>query len=368
MYKKVLIFIIIQVLGFLVIYEIKSSRIELYLEKLTHDITHSINLLTTSAELTSQHLYSQFLKDGVCVNSIINLYTAEESKKNVALAEVKYCFDKYYNISKEITRVSDVNVYMNNKKIYDINIHGSDIDHKVFSGLEFKQNIVINHNDIANVVTIFDLDYLISGINLNLSIDSFFISKYDENLPVDSKYTQVGFNRNFIINDRFLNKLKFLERNIYVKNFEGLKKYIDRGVDEPFVIHQKLKGKTNIVYFIPMLDEQNGINAYWIIKIEDNVIDNLIQDFIALHILVFIGISLIFTYMLKEIENRALIHERLEFKNEIISSANSGIGIINKKGDFIEVNEYYTALLGYSKRKFLDLNYIMIAIDCGKEK
>ena len=171
----------------------------------------------------------------------------------------------------------------------------------------------------------------------------------------------------FYIEKKILNYVK--NKTEHQKNLNYLsvsKPDIDKIIrmKKPFAVYDRY----HEFYFIPITNPITKIiEGVFIVKQPHHFIPNKIQNFYTLCFIVWLFSAISIYFFNKNANYKLKLQDNNKRLQTVIEEADSGIGMIDLQGDFLEVNTTYTKLLGYSKEELLRSNCIELTVDEQKE-
>ncbi len=380
LYKKrnlLLIFILIfSIIFFILKYE-KDKKIKQNIDK---QISQYI--------LTYDAIYHQYKKRAdiifntqINTNDTISLFAKRDRDGLLHSLEDEYRFLHKYNLKQlhfhlennvsflrfhrpkkygdDLTNIRSTVAYVNkNKKSIDGFEEG-----RIFNGFRYVYPLFKDENHIGSVEISFSAFAFISEIIEHLNVASnFLILKEVVNQKVFSSeksnyiksnikdfYFEVSIiemiNKTFPIEHKFLSKKQAskVSENIYFK--------------KPFAIYDEKIGKLAVC--IPISNPiTKKLVAAIMIDGNTNYINNKILNFYIAVGIFGLFLALLFTVLYREINFRNKLNSNNKKLKMIIDEADSGIAIMDLDGNFLEVNNTYTKLLGYTQEEFKSLNCI----------
>ncbi|MEA3290119.1 MAG: PAS domain S-box protein, partial [Campylobacterota bacterium] len=127
--------------------------------------------------------------------------------------------------------------------------------------------------------------------------------------------------------------------------------------------------ENNLLVFLPVKNNiTKSVEAIFVVKHNNNYISNKTKNYyistVIINLLVVIITYLLYRVNIKQI-NLQLSNKKLE---SIISEVDSGICLMDLEGRFIDVNNAYSRILGYSKDELLKLNCLDLTVAESKEE
>ena len=398
-YLFILLFVLLSILVALFLKQLESNSIEEHLNNKTEQFNHVYKSIYHEYQNLSYVIYETQInkKDVVDIfKQTLNANTKERDSVREKLynhLKEKYSHLKKYgvrqlhfhlpnnisflrfhkkemygdNLSKRRLTVA----YVNRHKTY---IHGYEIG-GVTGGFRFIYPL-FNESEVyigSVEISIRTLSFIREIIN-HFNFPSMFVAK---KLTVDEKVLE-SEKSNFLLldcGDYYFEKDTYsdIKQRFDIEKYKMLPKesitLFHRGIDEGKTFSIFDKKLSNIITFLPV---RNPITEKVVGAIaarsDGSYIVKQIEEFYWLT-----AISVIMIFFILYARYRELFFKDTLILNNkklqtIIEEADSGISIMNLNGNFLDVNQVYCDLLGYTKEEFLSLNCIQLTKDICQKK
>jgi len=237
---------------------------------------------------------------------------------------------------------------------------------RIFNGYRFVYPLFEDDLHLGSVEISFSAYAMVDEIMSHFeAVSNFIISKkaIDKKVFEDEKsnYTSSifpGFYYEKSIIDRLKTQKNFkditLTKDIIEKTLRDLE------LKKPFAIYNNQDTKLEVI--IPVLNPvSKDLVAAVIIESNSDYIVNKSKNFLVVYFTVSVLISLIFFAFYKQIVLNTKLYA-------VLDEASSGIAMIDENGNFLEVNNKYCELMGYSKNEFKNINCIDLSTQEYMEK
>lgn len=159
----------------------------------------------------------------------------------------------------------------------------------------------------------------------------------------------------------------FIEKEVFrlIKKQPGYEKYIkDTDLKEDYIKREIFKAKKVAIYdknyeyyFIPVMNPvSKTLEGVFAVKQIHHFIMGKSTNFYLTVLFIWFSFLVLTFLFYKNTRYKSNLKEQNEKLNTVIAEADSGIGLMDLKGNFIDVNNMYSKLLGYSKEELLKLN------------
>ena len=263
----------------------------------------------------------------------------------------------------DLSKVRSTVVYVNK---YKTHVKGYE-NGKLYSGYRFIYPLFDESEEyIGSVEVSFSMLTFTKEIINHFNLPSNFIIKKSvvDSKVIDSEkinYVQSAFDDYYFEKDVFSNvKEKFAMKEhgiISEASKTVLYKNIDKG--ETFSIFDKKS--SNIITFLPIKNpiDEKVIGAISV-RDDGSYIVARMTEFYWLIAVSIMAIFLILYASYRELFYRDTIITSNKKLQTVIEEADSGIGVMDLNGNFLEVNQVYSDLLGYSREELLNLSCVKL--------
>lgn len=218
-----------------------------------------------------------------------------------------------------------------------------------FSTLALNEVFFKNFHEISNFIVsdkalVRNNGELLSDNYINSPISGFYFEKESvEYLKKNHNHTQ----KPYIAQEK--------SKQISKRIFEG----------KPFTIYNA--SSRSLITFLPVKNSiTNSIDGVFVVNEKTQYLAQQNQNFYILSLVITLLSIGIIVFLYKDKVYKDELQRNNTKLSTIINEADSGIGIIGLNGDFLEVNNTYTTLLGYSKEEMLKLNCIGLTADINQ--
>lgn len=383
-----LIFVVLSTLSYLILEYEKDKKIEQYLNTKTKQYTQSYDALYHEYKQLSEVIF----KTKINTKEVLTIFKNRDRDKLYLYLKDTYSllkqqqikqlhfhlpsndsFLRYHRPNKYGDNLADIRAtvkYVNeSKKPIDGFEEG-----RVSSGYRFVFPLFYEKEHIGSVEVSFSTfaihkEFMASYHVISNSLVSKNIVDEKVFKSEKSNYIQSPF-ENYYLKKSVLTYIKNnIQEKIIMPVSETTKSIIDNNIIEKdsFSIYDTLRKE--VMTFIKI---RNPISkkhvGFFVIKSDNNYIIDKTNNFYIFLSLVIIFIASVLIFIFKDIAYKKKIklnHSKLQ---TILNEADSGIGVIDLDGNFLEVNHAYCKLLGYSKEELLNINCLDISSKDTKEK
>lgn len=245
--------------------------------------------------------------------------------------------------------------YVNENKKY---INGFE-EGRIYNGYRFVYPLFFENKHIGSVEISFDTSAILYEFieHFNTSV-KFLISKnvVDKKVMEDEhdNYMESNF-KGFYFEKSVYEKVS--KRKDYKIISDESSSFIAQkiGLGENFTKYDKKTKK--LVIIIPLKNPvTKKVVASVLIKGNSKYIQNKTLNFQVVNSTLIFLFGIIFTVIYFELTTKQKLKENTKKLEAVIQEADSGIAIMDLKGNFLEVNHVYTELLGYTSEEFKRLN------------
>ncbi|MEA3289325.1 MAG: PAS domain S-box protein [Campylobacterota bacterium] len=392
--KYILIYIITVVITLSALWYEKEHKIQQHLKIESQNVEKQYNIIYNEYKKIANILYNTKIN----TSKVINIFKDAKSSDKIIQDKTRqklyleldptYRILKNYNLKQlhfhlpdnksflrfhrpkkygdDLTYARDtVNYVNNNKKKIDGFEQG-----KIYDGFKFVFPIFNGKEYLGSVETSFSTLALITTYQKSFYDYANFLlpkNKVKERVFKSevSNYQQAHFESFYIekkVNDK-------VSKTDLFNNMDNL------GISHK-EIEEKLLNKERIVlyndlheyHFLPVLNPvTETLEGVFIAVQKHHYITDKIKNFntISTILILLLSISIYFLYRINIYKHN--ITEQNNKLNTVINEADSGIGIMDINGNFLEVNDNYSTLLGYTKDELLKLNCVDLTADEQKE-
>ncbi|MEA1892764.1 MAG: PAS domain S-box protein [Campylobacterota bacterium] len=369
----------------------KSDAINHHLADKTKQISLSYDMLYREYSNLSHLIFDTQINTKDMIDIFKDAYMADVDKKNIIRNKLylklkdNYELLKVYNIRQlhfhlpnnesflrfhrpkkygdNLSKIRPTIVYVNKHKI---EVNGFE-EGRIFNGYRFVYPLFNeNKKHIGSVEVSFSAKMIVKEIIEHLKLPSnFLISKSVVNKKVfdseKSNYIPSIF-EDYYLDKEIFNSLK--EKFSITKHLpmsEASKKLFYKNIEkkEPFSIYDAKS--SNIITFIPITNPitKKVIGAISVRNSGTYIEKRSVESYLLSILLIILTAVILY-----------IVYRESRFKNElklnnkklqtVIDEADSGIGVMDLNGNFLEVNQVYSDLLGYSKEELLKLSCIKL--------
>ena len=358
MRNKFFLFLILNSILFMLLYSVKNYRLEKYLDDKLVDTTTAYKLIYFNIKRNADTILEIFRKDERVlsyINTIFNNSNKSNHLKEDAIVQLNNFVSKGFKSWQENLGFKEFTLTIGSKTILQKDSYNSPISKKIFNGYTFKKNIYNNYKVIATISAKIDFEYFIESVNFSSNKEAFFISKYDKDISQDKEFFKCGMMDGFIKSRASYESIKKLNTLLTKEHKEKMLKNIKSklSIGDNMTLSLQVAKKPYVFLGSSIKDRDNNIIAYMFVYYEDNMLLTIEDDFFLYWFVMSFLLLLLFFIYIREKNYKEKIQAQLEFRKEVVNSANSGIGLMHHNGVFIEVNKYYANILGYSEAQLI---------------
>ncbi|MEA2018428.1 MAG: PAS domain S-box protein [Campylobacterota bacterium] len=183
-----------------------------------------------------------------------------------------------------------------------------------------------------------------------------------------SNYVQSPFKK-FYLEKKMIDEIA---KHINIKKREPLSKNTQKLINDYGLTNKSFSTyddvRKEIMTFIKVKNPiSKKVVGIFIARSDANYIHNKTKDFITILSLLILFIAIVMVYIYKESIYKNNIKTNNKKLKAIFEEADSGIALMDLNGNFLEVNNIYSKLLGYSKDELLNLNCLELSTKNTKE-
>ncbi len=369
----------------------KNSMVTEVLQAKTNQLKLSYGLLHRDFSNLSHMIFDTQINTKNVIDIFKQAYKANTEEKKLIRDKLylqlkdKYTLLKHYNIRQlhfhlpnnesflrfhrpkkfgdNLTNIRETVTYVNREKKQ---ISGYE-EGRIFGGYRFVYPLFDENNKhIGSVEISFSMLVIIREMIEYFHLSSNFIilkSVADKKVFKSevSKYLPSTFNDYYLEKEIF----DYVKKQLKIKKRKSLSKaskiYFHRYINKGNTFSLYDKKTSSIMTFIPI---KNPVTKKVIgavsIRSSGKYITNRTIEFYRYFALIIMFFALIFYIIYRELRFR----EKLQLNNNklqtVIEEADSGIGVMDLMGNFLEVNQVYCDLLGYDREELLQLNCVKL--------
>lgn len=277
-------------------------------------------------------------------------------------------FHRLHKYGDNLTKIRETVAYVNKNKEY---IDGFE-EGRIFNGYRFVYPLFYENKHIGSVEISFSAYAMIGELMEHFEAASnFLISKKvidkkvfqsEQNNYVESMFPGYYYEKSIMEKLVIENKYSkiFLSHSLMEEAIVKLKE------KKPFALLNSMKDNLEII--IPVLNPiSKEVVALVLVESDSKYIINKNNNFLVFFLSAVILLAIIFfiIYRLFSLNNE--LNTNNEKLHSVLNEANSGIAIIDAKGNFLDVNTMFTTLMHYTKEEFIRLNSIDISTKESKK-